>query len=370
MELTAEWSPPKAVIATPKDENTDLTKTLLALLARPGTRSSEDIVRRYDTEVQGGTVVKPFVGPGGYGPGDAAVIAPQDTWRAGSKQGVALSVGMNVALGKIDPYAMAWAAVDEAVRNCVAVGADPDRIAILDNFCWGNPRLPDRLGSLVRCCEGCHDAALAYGTPFVSGKDSLNNEFLGADGKKHAIPGTLLISAMGIVPDVTKSVTSDFKAAGNLIYVIGDTRDELPGTVPALPANPLETYRALHRAMTQGLIKAAHDCSDGGLLPAIAEMALGGALGAEVALDLVLSDGARPSPNALAFSESLGRIVVEVTLDDQAAFQAAMHGSPLAFIGTVTNRTRLKVMAAGTKVVDVTLTMLTEAFRGHLAEAA
>jgi len=370
MELTAEWSPPQLAVSTPNAETTDLTKTLLALLARPGTRSSEDVVRHYDTEVQGGTVVKPFVGPGGYGPGDAAVIWPQDTARAGSKQGVALSVGMNVALGKIDPYAMAWAAVDEAVRNCVAVGADPDRIAILDNFCWGNPRLPDRLGSLVRCCEGCFDAAIAYGTPFVSGKDSLNNEFLGADGKKHAIPGTLVISAMGIVPDVTKTVTSDFKKAGNLIYVIGATRDELPGTVPARPTGQLAIYRSLHQAMAKGLVKAAHDCSDGGLLTSIAEMALGGNLGAEAALDLVPPDSARPSPYALAFSESLGRIVVEVAPADKTAFEAAMTGAPFARVGTVNNRSRLKITAADAKVVDVTLTMLTEAFRGHLAEAA
>ena len=383
MELQAEWSPPveqngvrplSAIGHTVREGSDpilpDLTADLLALLARPGTRSSEDIVRRYDTEVQGGTVVKPFVGPGGFGPGDAAVIAPQDTFRAGSKQGVALSVGMNVALGKIDPYAMAWAAVDEAIRNCVAVGADPDRIAILDNFCWGNPRLPDRLGSLVRCCEGCYDAAIAYGTPFVSGKDSLNNEFLGADGKKHAIPGTLVISAMGIVPDVTKSVTSDFKKAGNLIYVVGVTRDELPGTVLAIPTNTLVVYRALHKAIARGLVQAAHDCSDGGLLAAIAEMALGGNLGVAAALELAPSNVASLSPHALAYSESLGRLVVEVAPESKDAFRATMNGSPFELIGNVTNGSRLKFTAYGQKVADVTLTQLTDAFRGHLTEAA
>ena len=116
---------------------------------------------------------------------------------------------------------MAWAAVDEAIRNCVAVGADPDRIALLDNFCWGNPNLPDRLGGLVRCAKGCHDAAVAYGAPFISGKDSLNNEYTGADGKKHAIPGTLLISALGIVPDVARTVTMILKAAGDRLYLVG-----------------------------------------------------------------------------------------------------------------------------------------------------
>ncbi len=108
-------------------------------------------------------------------------------------KGMALSNGICPQFTELDPYAMAWAAIDEAVRNAVAVGADPDRIAILDNFCWGNPALPDRLGSLVECARGCYDAAVAYGTPFISGKDSLNNEYADADGTRHAIPGTLLI---------------------------------------------------------------------------------------------------------------------------------------------------------------------------------
>ena len=367
MELTAEWSPPKIALTTPKSENTDLTKTLLALLARPGTRSSEDVVRRYDTEVQGGTVVKPFVGPSGYGPGDAAVIAPQDTWRAGSKLGVALGVGMNVALGKIDPYAMAWAAVDEAIRNCVAVGADPDRIAILDNFCWGNPRLPDRLGSLVRCCEGCHDAAVAYGTPFVSGKDSLNNEFLGADGKKHAIPGTLLISAMGIVPDVTKTVTSDFKKAGIAIFLVGDTRDEREGLAPRTPKGALASYRGVHSAMSKGLVAACHDCSEGGLALALAEMAMSGGLGATVDLGKAAQGlGAA----AAAFSESLGRLVVEVSSKNSAAFETAMAGCSVARIGDVVGALTLYMTLDGRTVIDIGLAAVTHAFRGHLAEAA
>src|SRR5690606_4780318 len=132
-----------------------------------------------------------------------------------------VSAGINPAYGALDPYAMAWAAVDEALRNCVAAGADPDQVALLDNFCWGNPNLPDRLGGLVHCAEGCYDAAVAYGAPFISGKDSLNNEYTGADGRKHAIPGTLLISAIGILPDTAHTVTSDLKAAGNRLYVLG-----------------------------------------------------------------------------------------------------------------------------------------------------
>ncbi|MFN8374001.1 MAG: AIR synthase related protein [Anaerolineae bacterium] len=198
----------------------NLTDTLLKMLAQPNVRSKEDVIRLYDHEVQGGGVVKPLTGVDNHGPSDAAVLVPLDAQLKVSKdvqlsvptKGVALSNGVNPAYGAIDPYAMAWAAVDEAMRNLVAVGADPDQVAILDNFCWGNPNLPDRLGSLVRAAQGCHDAALAYGVPFISGKDSLNNEYSDADGTKHAIPGTLVISAMGIVPDVTKTVTMDLKA--------------------------------------------------------------------------------------------------------------------------------------------------------------
>ena len=385
MELAAEWSP--QVLSgvrphssrglTPPDlakvgsdplrmgsDPTDLTAELLALLARPGTRSNEDVVRRYDHEVQGGSVVKPFVGVGGKGPSDAAVICPQDVWRAGQGSGkpipaVALANGINPELGKIDPYAMAWAAIDEAVRNCVAVGADPNRIAILDNFCWGNPRLPDRLGSLVRCCEGCHDAAIAYGTPFVSGKDSLNNEFLGADGKKHAIPGTLLISAMGIVPDVTKTVTSDFKRAGGAIYLVGETRDERPGTVPAVPRDAPRLYRALHRAIADGLLSACHDCSEGGAALALAEMAMGGNLGAAADLGGALSAG------ALAFSESLGRLLVEVAPDKVSAFEAALSGHAVQPIGEVIAEPSLSIKAAGASIISTTLAAIEHAYRGH-----
>ena len=239
-QMTARWEPP-TISAEPARELLPTQDALLQLLAMPTIRSKEDIVRRYDHEVQGGTAVKPFVGVADNGPSDAAVIVPQETLRTGSPsrtaspvKGVAISNGICPTYGALDPYAMAWAAVDEAMRNLVAVGANPDEVSILDNFCWGNPQLPDRLGALVRCAQGCHDAAVAYRTPFISGKDSLNNEYVGADGQKHAIPGTILISAIGIVPDVEKTVTMDLKQSGNLLYIVGETRAELGGSHYAL----------------------------------------------------------------------------------------------------------------------------------------
>ena len=210
---------------------------------------------------------------------------PSGTQRANSARGVALSAGIAPRYGEGDPYAMAWAAVDEAFRNLVAVGADPDQVALLDNFCWGSPTLPDRMGSLVRCVEGCYDAAIAYQTPFISGKDSLNNEYNDVDGTRHAIPGTLLISAMGIVPDVSRAVTAELKSAGDVLYLVGETRAEFGGThyalinglsggaVPQPKPDALDTLRALHQAISGGLVRACHDCAEGGVAVALAEMA-------------------------------------------------------------------------------------------------
>lgn len=384
--LKAIWTRPRECQdqgAGGRGQETTATAALLALLAAPDTRSKEDVVRRYDHEVQGGTVVKPFVGPATSGPSDAAVLLPLDAARRGARRGLALAVGINPAYTALDPYAMAWAAVDEAMRNCVAVGADPDHIALLDNFCWGNPTLPDRLGSLVRCAEGCHDAAVAYGAPFVSGKDSLNNEYTGADGKKHAIPGTLLISALGIVPDVARTVTSDLKAAGDLLYVIGATAGELGGSawsrlcgltagrapqpVPAAAA----TFRALHRAIAAGLVRGCHDPSEGGLAVAAAEMALGGGLGIELDLARVPTAAALDDA-ALAFSESLSRFIVEVAPEDAAAFEACFAGLPLlcAQAGLVRGDGRVAITGLdGAAFIDADLTVVEQAWRGHLEAA-
>jgi phosphoribosylformylglycinamidine synthase len=342
--MRAEWMPP----AFPEPDITppaDLTPILLRLLAHPDVASKESVIRRYDHEVQGATIVKPLVGVANDGPSDAAVLRPLETegW-----QGLALGCGINPQYGRVDPYAMAWAVVDEAVRNVVCVGADPDRIALLDNFCWGNPALPDRLGGLVRAAQGCHDAALAYGTPFISGKDSLNNEYVDPQGQKRAIPPTLLISSLGIIPDVREAVTMDLKGAGNLLYVVGETRAELGtslyyrlhdamgNSVPAPVPDAIETMRALHRAVRDGLVRACHDLSEGGLAVAVAEMAIAGRLG----LDLDLAPLPRTpdvETDAVAlFSESSARFLVEVTPEDAVAFEEVLAGRPVARLGRVT----------------------------------
>jgi phosphoribosylformylglycinamidine synthase len=406
-QLSAVWTPPgfspvgvgAALAVAPTGQaqghaptiEVSLTDALLTLLSQPETRSKEEVVRQYDHEVQGGTVVKPFVGPANTGPGDAAVLAPLDALRTTQtskvsetfevlpQKGVALSAGINPFYGLLDPYAMAWAVIDEAIRNVVAVGADPDQIALLDNFCWGNPSLPDRLGSLVRCAQGCYEAAVAYGTPFISGKDSLNNEYTGADGQKHAIPGTLLISGIGLVPDITRTVTSDLKQPGNRLYLLGFTADELGGSAyyrlngqnsgqpPQPPANGLSLYRALHQTIQQGLVKACHDCSEGGLAVAAVEMALGGGLGLEVNLGDVLRPPGLNQAETIAFSESAGRLLVEVALQDSSTFEALLTGQPFAVIGQVRTDDQIHFTGPdGQIVIETNLAAIEEAWRGHL----
>lgn len=401
--LRAVWEPLAAhepdPAALPTGPGGDLTPALLALLAAPNTRSKEDVVRRYDHEVQGAGVGKPFTGAAGAGPADAAVLdlrfaaaqmvhehpATSNLQPATVRRGVAVSAGINPAYGALDPYAMAWAAVDEALRNCVAAGADPDQVALLDNFCWGNPLLPDRLGGLVRCAEGCYDAAVAYNAPYISGKDSLNNEYTGADGRKHAIPGTLLISALGIVPDTAHAMSMDLKAAGNRLYVLGLTADELGASAyyrlhgllgahaPQPPAAGLALLRALHRAIAAGLVQACHDCSEGGLAVAAAEMSLAGELGLTLDLRRIPRTPAAGRDATLAFSESLGRFLVEVRPQDAAAFEACLAGLPCAAAGEVQaaaahEKGRCILLGLdGRPVVDAALPALDRAWRGHSA---
>ncbi len=380
--LRAVWSPPEARSVAGHVPSPNLRADLLALLAHPNIRSRESVIRRYDHEVQGATAVKPLVGVAAHGPSDAAVLLPLDTLRAGAQAqpGLVLSVGICPAFGEQDPYVMAWAAIDEAIRNAVAVGADPDRVALLDNFCWGNPLLPDRLGALVRCAQGCHDAAVAYGAPFVSGKDSLNNEYLGADGQRHAIPGTLLISAVSIAPDVRYATTMDLKAPGNLLYVVGETRAELGGShyaelqgetggpLPRPVPHALDQWQAVHRAMRAGLVRASHDCSEGGLGVALAEMCLAGRLGLEIDLaaapgaDVILDD------DVTLFAESLSRLVIEVAPSDAEAFETMMAGCRFARVGRVLETPELRVRGrTGKDVLAVDVADLERAWRGEPA---
>ena len=339
------------------------------------------VIRQYDHEVQGGSVVKPLVGVCDDGPGDAAVIRPV----LGSPRGLAIGCGMNPRLGDLDPYWMAAAGIDEAVRNCVAVGADPQRIAILDNFCWGATDRPETLGSLVRAALGCRDTAVALGTPFISGKDSLNNEFRPAGGEPISIPPSLLISAIGIVPDVARAVTMDFKTPGNAIYLVGRTADELGSShlhlvagrdgdpTAAVPKHDAALakaiFAAVHRAIARGLVQACHDLSEGGLAAALAESAFSGLLGATVELQAVPRTTGLDDPITVLFSESNSRLLCEVAPADEAAFAAELSaaGVPHARIGAVADDQQLICRWAGQTVLRADVPALKQSWQRPLS---
>jgi phosphoribosylformylglycinamidine synthase len=310
------------------------------------------VIRQYDHEVQGGSVLKPLVGLANDGPGDAAVVRPVLT----SRRGIVVSCGMNPCYGDFDTYWMAASAIDEAVRNCVAVGADPTRIAILDNFCWGTTDRPETLGSLVRAALACYDMATALGTPFISGKDSLNNEFRPLNAKEPiSIPPSLLISALGQVDDVGRCVSMDLKESGNLLYLVGLTKDELGGShyamveglsggeVPKVDVEMAKkTFLALHRAISSGLVRSCHDLSEGGLAVAAAEMAFAGGLGSRISLANVPRNADLPVA-ALLFSESNTRFLCEVQPEKAVAFETMLAGVPHARIGEVSDDGKLEI---------------------------
>lgn len=360
----------------------NLEQDLVAILGSLNVASKEWVVRQYDHEVQAGSVIKPLVGVQNDGPGDAAVVKPV----LGSNRGITVSCGMNPRYGDYDTYHMAASAIDEAVRNSVAVGADPSRIAVLDNFCWGYTDRPETLGSLVRAALACHDLAVELKTPFISGKDSLNNEFSYQNdaGEKVtiSIPPTLLISAMGQVDDVTSCTTMDAKEAGNVIYLVGVTKRELGGShwtlvneldggaVPTVcPENCNKTFPAVHQAIKSGLVRACHDLSEGGLAVAAAEMAFAGGLGLKLDLAKVATDaGYQGDEDTLIklFSESNTRFLIEVAPENCDAFESGLKGATLSRIGSVTEDDQLVVESGGQLLLSTPVGQLKEAWQSPL----
>ncbi|QDT65386.1 phosphoribosylformylglycinamidine synthase subunit PurL [Calycomorphotria hydatis] len=364
---------PQGPVSIPTKERFD--DDLAAILSSLNVCSKEWVIRQYDHEVQSGSVVKPLVGVQEDGPSDAAVVRP-DLY---STRGLVISCGINPDFGDIDPAAMAASAIDEAVRNCIAVGADPDRIAILDNFCWGNCERAETLGTLVRAAIACHDVAIAYGTPFISGKDSLNNEFSfeDKDGNRQtvSIPPTLLISALGQIDDVSTAVTMDLKEAGDTLYLVGETKSEFGGShytkinsieggaapLPDVQAAPT-IFRAMHKAISAGTVRSCHDLSEGGLAVAVAEMAFAGGLGVELTVPAGELNDAE-----FLFSESNTRFLVEVSAEQASAFEEAMAGVPHQKLGTVTDNGFVRVTGQqGTTVIESSITDLKECWQRPL----
>jgi len=337
----------------------DLGKTLHALLAHPNIASKKWIVQQYDHEVQGGSVIKPFVGFAQSGPSDACVFRPL----LDKPQGVVVSNGFNPSYGELDAYWMTALAIDEALRNLVAVGGDIARTAILDNFCWGDPKDEDELAALVRACQACYDVSKGFGVPFISGKDSLNNTWKDPSGNLHSIPRSLLISAIGVIPNAEKVVTMDVKEPGNGVYLVGETREELggghvwkalkrvsQGEVPRVNvARAKETFTLMHEAISKGFVRAAHDLSEGGLAVAAAEMAFAGDWGLDLDLRKALVSG-EISEAGLLFSESASRFLVEVPEITRPLFETLFKGRA-ARLGRVTTRKTLKIRNGAKRVV-------------------
>jgi phosphoribosylformylglycinamidine synthase len=343
-----------------------LDKTLLAMLQQKNICSTEFISTQYDHAVQGGHVLGPVQGKG-------RVQAASSLTKVvlGSKKGVGLSQGLFPTYSELDPYRMAGAAIDTAIRGLIAIGISLDRIALLDNFCWCSSDEPGRLWQLKRAAQGCYDVATAFGTPFISGKDSMFNDFSGFDAGnnpvKISVPPTLLISSIGIHDDVAKAVSMDSKFEGDLIYVIGKTSEELGGSeyfaylgstgnvVPALNAGKAKArYRQLTAAIDRELVASAYPVSHGGLLIALAKVAIAGRIG----MDLTIPSGVRP--DYYLFSESLGRFVVTVSEKNRQAFEA-ITGPDALLLGSVGGGA-LRV-TAGKTVLDLPVDELETAYR-------
>ena len=395
MLLEARWQPTR--FAEPENRADDLTAALGDLLARPNLTSGERKARHYDHEVKGLTVIKPYVGVEADVPAEATVFLA----RHGSWRGLVLSEGVNPFLSDLDTEAMAATVVDEAVRRQLCAGARLDRIAALDNFCWPDPvrsaTTPDgehKLAQLVRACRGLYRTCRAYGVPLISGKDSMKNEST-MGGVKICVPPTLLVSAIGQIDDARRAVTLDFKQAGDLLFVLGETgehgggseyyrylgdRDGLaaePGRPagyvghrpPTLdPGRTLPVYRALEAATRAGLVRSASTPARGGLAVCLARAALAGGLGASLDLD-ACPGAAGLSPDLALFGESNGRFLVTVAASDEAAFGELFAGLPCAAVGTVTAAPRLLVHDGGEALIDADLDSLRRRFKEGLARA-
>ncbi len=355
-------------------DDSDLAGDLKQLFGDFAIVSREPIIREYDHEVQGNTVLKPLAGASADAPQDASVIDID-----GSDKLMSLALAILPEWGKTDPYAMGTGTVDETVRQLVLAGTNPDKIALLDNFCMGNPEEPTELGRIVECAKGIREAALAYGAPYVSGKDSFYNYFETEEGPVN-IPVTFLCSGFGVVEDASHVRGASLRRSNSAIFMVGNTEDEMGASVYArvkgisgakVPqtdcAKNYELYKAYYdKALTQGLVLSAHDLSEGGLAVAAAEMAFSGIGGMQIDLDALPTAGGWQNNAVPCFSESTGRFLVEVDEDMAAEFEAAMAGFPCARIGSATTDGQLTLTAKGSTVLQAEIAELKSIWKNGL----
>lgn len=381
MHLQARWQPPQH----PEPSfpcPTDLTESLLHMLGRLNICSKEWVIRQYDHEVQGRSVIKPLVGKHDDGPADAAVLRPL----LDSMEGAIVANGICPRYSDIDTYHMAANAIDEAIRNVIAVGGSLGHIAGLDNFCWPDPVLADKtpdgpykLAQLVRANQALYDTCTAYDVPCISGKDSMKNDYQIGD-TKISVPPTLLFSVIARMPDVRTAITMDVKQPGDRVFIVGETRDELGASeyyalhnaignrVPHVNAKQARTlYEALSRAIERGLVNACHDCSDGGFGVAAAEMAFAGGLGMQIDLRAMPRAPAIERNDTLLYAESASRFVVTVPPQHRAAFCEAMDTCAAGEIGRVLDTSAFSVIGlTGDTVIASDIDSLKEAWQQPL----
>jgi phosphoribosylformylglycinamidine synthase len=365
MHLPAQWQPPhfpEPSFPCPDD----LSESLRQMLGRLNICSKEWVIRQYDHEVQGRSVIKPLVGLHNDGPSDAAVLRPL----LDSMEGVIVANGICPRYSDIDTYHMAACAIDEAIRNVIAVGGSLGHIAGLDNFCWPDPvqseRTPDgpyKLAQLVRANQALYDYCTAYGVPCISGKDSMKNDYHIGD-TKISVPPTLLFSVIARMPDVRRAITMDVKQPGDAVFILGETRAELGASeyyalhgvignrVPQVDAQRARVlYVALSHAMQRGLVSACHDCSDGGFGVAAAEMAFAGGLGMHLDLRPMPRESDITRDDVLLYAETASRFVVTVPPQHREAFRELLHPCAIGEVGHVLADPDFIVVGLGGQVV-------------------
>lgn len=389
MILDAVWDPPAREtgarlltgVDRPSGAQRELTDDIFAVLSEPNVASKEPLVRQYDHEVQGGSVIKPFVGINADAPSDGAVLRPKPE----SYRGVTITHGVCPRVGDIDAYEMAKCAVDEAYRAHIALGGNPDLTSGLDNFCWSDPVLSEdnpngryKAAQLVRACRGLSEACIDFNIPLISGKDSMKNDAR-IDDRSISVRPTLLVSLMGIIDDVRRAMTTDFKRPGDLIYISGSTRGALAGSIfervsgqlqQGCPTVETETalrrYRALSRCIDNGLVSSAHDCADGGLAVAVIESCIGDRFGAQIDLDAVPSvpRADHPAPDrTLLFDESPSRFIISIRPENRTRFESSMTNTDTSLIGTVSEDSIFTILRDKASIARIEVEVLTAAFK-------
>ena len=382
MKLPAKWER-RIRDEAPIEEPGDYGDALLRILKRWNVCSKEYVVRQYDHEVQGGSVVKPLTGQSNNGPSDAGVVRPD----LDSCEGVVISHGICPKFSAFDTYHMMACAIDEAIRNNIATGGTLDKMALLDNFCWSDPVLSERnpegpykLAQLVRANRALYDYTTLFSTPCISGKDSMKNDYMFKD-IKISVPQTVLMSCISVIKDIEKVMTMDFKGAGDLIIVVGKTFAEmggseyfslggLTGNIPPRVNGPLakKTYKAMEKAIRQGIIRSCHDVSDGGMGCALAESAFAGGLGIDVDLSAAPLGGIFRD-DFLLFSESPSRFIVSVAEKDLEAFKARFRAIPFGVLGKTRKDQRFIVRGLqGKTIIDMAVDLLLEAWQAPFRE--